>query len=315
MILSVSRRTDIPACYMPWFMNRLQAGFVMSRNPMNPGQVSRIALSPENVEAIVFWTKNPLPLLPYLPAISRMGYRCGVQYTITGYDRDVEPNLPGLSQRLAAFRELADMLGAERLRWRYDPILLSDRYTEAWHAEQFARLADGLAGCADTCVISFLDVYAKNRRTLKSAGLHTLNEDQMRAVGALLAAEADKRGVRLQTCAERIDLSEIGVQPGACLDSAWVSGIAGFPIRSVKDSGQRAECGCVPSVDVGQYNTCTNGCLYCYANFSPDSVWANASQHQTDSPLLTGRLAATDRLSERKSPALRDPDGEQLSLL
>lgn len=315
MILSVSRRTDVPACYMPWFMNRLRAGFVMARNPMNPAQVSRIALSPETVEAIVFWTKNPLPLLTHLDEISRMGYRCGVQYTLNAYDRDVEPNLPELPQRLAAFRELAERLGPERLRWRYDPILLSARYTQAWHGERFARIADALAGCADTCVISFLDVYAKNRRTLQAAGLYPPDDAQMHALGARLGAEAAGRGIRLQTCAERIDLTEHGIQPGACLDSAWVSRIAGFPIRRTKDAGQRAECGCVPSVDVGQYNTCMNGCLYCYANHSRDSVQANAARHQPESPLLTGVPAASDRVTERRMPSLRDPDGEQLSLL
>lgn len=315
MILSVSRRTDIPACYMPWFMNRLREGFVMVRNPMNPGQVSRIVLSPETVEAIVFWTKNPLPLLPCLDEIDRMGYCCGVQYTITGYDRDVEPNLPELPARLAAFRELSARLGPERMRWRYDPILLSERYTEAWQVERFAHLADALAGCTDTCIISFLDVYAKNRRALKAARLHTLDEEQMRALSAGLAREAARCGIRLQTCAERIDLTVCGVQPGACLDSTWVGRIAGFPIRSVKDPGQRAECGCVPSVDVGQYNTCTNGCLYCYANHSRDSVQANAARHQPDSPLMTGMLSSTDHVTERRMLSLRDPDGEQLSLL
>lgn len=315
MILSVSRRTDVPACYMPWFMNRLRSGFVMARNPMNPAQVSRMTLSPETVEAIVFWTKNPLPLLPHLDEIGRMGYRCGVQYTLNAYDRDVESALPELPQRVSAFRELAARLGPERLRWRYDPILLSDRYTEAWHAAQFAHLADALTGCTDTCVISFLDVYSKNRRALKAAGLHTLDEGQMRSLGEHLAREAAGRSIRLQTCAERIDLREYGVQPGACLDSGWVSRIAGFPIRRMKDSGQRAECGCVPSVDVGQYNTCLNGCLYCYANFSRDSVQVNAARHQPESPLLTGVLSLSDRVTERRMLSLRDPDGEQLSLL
>lgn len=315
MILSVSRRTDIPACYTPWFMNRLREGSVMVRNPMNPRQVSRIALTRDVVDCIVFWTKNPLPLMPYLTEIEAMGYPFVMQMTLTGYGPDAETNLPPVAERIDAFRAIADHIGADRMVWRYDPILLSGVYSVDWHAYNFASLARALADCTQRCVLSFLDLYPKIRSRLNAGGFRPCTAEEMRAVAARVAPAAADHGIRLQTCAEKIDLEEFGVCHGACIDGRFISSILGFPLDVRRDGNQRDGCGCVASIDVGEYNTCLNGCAYCYANHSADAVVRHAAMHEVDSPLLIGRLSADDRVTDRAVVSLRPKDGTQLSML
>lgn len=315
VILSVSRRTDIPAWYAPWFMNRLRAGFVMVRNPMNPRQVSRIVLTRDVVDCIVFWTKNPIPMMPYLTEIEAMGYPCMMQMTLTGYGPDAEANLPPLAERIKAFRAIAERIGAERMVWRYDPILLSDGYSIDWHADNFACLARALEGCTQRCVLSFLDLYPKIRSRLNAGGFRPCTPEEMRAVAARIAPIAKDCGIRLQTCAEKIDLAEYGICHGACIDGGLIGSILGFPLDVRRDGNQREECGCVASVDVGAYNTCLNGCAYCYANHSPDTVARHASMHEADSPLLIGRLLPDDCVTERAAASLRPKDGTQLCML
>lgn len=315
MILSVSRRTDIPACYPAWFVNRLREGFVLVRNPMNPRQISRIALTPEVVDCIVFWTKNPAPLLPYLPQIEAMGYPYILQMTLTGYGPDVEAALPQQEERIAAVRALSRRIGAQRVIWRYDPILLSDAYTEDWHADNFARLAAALEGCTPRCVLSYLDLYPKIRSRLKAVSLRPCTEAEMRQIASRIARSASAHGIALQTCAEQIDLAEFGISHGACIDGALISNVLGVPLDVRRDANQRGHCGCVASIDIGEYNTCLNGCAYCYANHSPEAVARHAAQHEPHSPLLIGVPPADDHVTVRKVTSLRPKDGTQLSLL
>lgn len=315
MILSVSRRTDIPALYAPWFINRLRAGFVMVRNPMNPRQVSRIVLTRDVVDCIVFWTKNPIPMMPYLAEIEAMGYPYVMQMTLTGYGPDAEAKLPPAEERIEAFRAIAERIGAERMVWRYDPILLSDGYPVDWHADNFACLARALEGCTQRCVLSFLDLYPKIRSRLNASGFRSCSNEEMRDIAARFSAIAANGGICLQTCAEKIDLSEFGIRHGACIDGELISSILGFPLDVRRDANQRGECGCVASVDVGEYNTCLNGCTYCYANHSTEAVARHAAMHEADSPLLIGRLSADDRVTERAVLSLRPKDGTQLCML
>lgn len=311
MILSVSRRTDIPACYADWFMHRLRAGFVLVRNPMNQRQVSRIALEPDAVECIVFWSKNPAPLLPHLPEIRRMGYPCLFQMTLNAYGPEAEPNLPPLQERITTLRMLAQQ---GRVVWRYDPILLSEAYTVDWHIARFEALAVALAGCTDRCVISFLDMYDKIRSRLRTFGARPCTEAEMHRLAEGLSASAARHGLTLQTCAEKIDLSAYGIEHGACIDSRLITDVLGCPVDVRRDTSQREGCGCMPSVDIGAYNTCRNGCAYCYANHSPDVVLRHAAAHDPASPLLTGCLNPDDRVTERAMPSARRGGGEQLSL-
>lgn len=314
MILSVSRRTDIPACYPEWFMRRLHEGVVMSRNPMNPRQVSRIALSAETIDCIVFWTKNPAPLMPFLSEIEAMGYAYIFQITLNAYGRDAETALPPLNDRVDTVRRLAERIGKQRIIWRYDPILLSGAYTVDWHGEQFARLSRQLNGCVDRCVISFLDVYGKIRSRLQRSGFRECTEAEMHRLAAVISAAAKENDLRLQSCAERIDLTSYGIGHGACIDAAHISGVLGVPLDARRDENQRSACGCVASIDVGEYDTCRNGCVYCYANHGESVVTRRAAQHCPDSPLMTGCLTAEDRVTDRQIKSLR-MRSQQTSLL
>ena len=299
MILSVSRRTDIPAFFPRWFMERVREGFVLARNPMNHGQVSRISLSPEVVDCIVFWTKNPAPLLPYLDEIGAR-FPFYFQFTLNAYERDAEPNVPPLDERMGTLRALAGKIGRERLVWRYDPVLLSPKYDEAWHIETFGRLAREIAPYAGRCVFSFLDFYPKIAKGLRAIDGRVCKEAEMDALAKAFGEAARENGLPIAACAEAGDYSAYGVERGRCVDPELIGRLTGRDIRAAKDKNQRPECGCAESVDVGAYNTCRHGCRYCYANFSAESTAARVARHDEASPLLVGHVEPGDKVTERK---------------
>lgn len=304
MIISASRRTDIPAAHAAWLFRRLAEGFVLVRNPMNPHQVQRVDLSPECVDGIVFWTKNPIPMLDHLHFLSRYPYY--FQYTITAYGSDAEAALPSHEARLDAFLRLSERLGPQRVLWRYDPILLSDRYPADFHLAAFRRHAERLRGATDQVTISFVDTYSRNQKRLDQLGSRSISEPEMRTIASQLSSIAAENGMRTVACSEAIDLTSCGVAPAKCVDAELLSRISGVPLRMEKDKNQRKTCGCAPSVDIGAYNTCPNGCLYCYANYSPALLQHNLSNQDDASPLLCSYLNETDRITERKMPSLRE---------
>ena len=311
MILSVSRRTDIPNYYSDWLYNRIKEGFVCVRNPMNPHQVSRITLSPEVVDCIVFWTKNPTPMLAQLDEIASYPYY--FQYTLTGYGRDVECNLSNKKEVLIpAFQRLAEKIGSNRVVWRYDPILFNDVYTPEYHLNAFRQIAEALNGYTDQCVISFVDTYAKNKASMKGLGTYELSQAELLVFAGELCRAAKANGIRMVSCAEQIDLSEGGVEHGSCIDKARIEAILGCSIEVSRDKNQRPECGCVESIDIGTYNTCKSACKYCYANHSAESVIRNAEKYDLDSPLLCGTITDKDKITERKVVFLKQ---SQLSFL
>ena len=291
MIISASRRTDIPACYPDWMARRVSEGFACVRNPMNPRQVSRVSLSPAVVDCIVFWSKNPAPMLEYLDLFRPWHFY--FQYTLNAYGADVERRLPPLERRAETFLRLSDALGPERVVWRYDPILLSGDYPLEFHLEQFSRLADRLRGAAERCSISFLDEYAAIRTGLRQLGARTPSDREKRSLAEGLAAAAGE-DFRLVTCAEEIDLSEFGIGRGSCIDAQLIERLAGCPLRTEPDKGQRSACGCAASIDIGAYDTCLNGCRYCYANYSKELVTQNMRQHDPQSPFLIGHSLPGD---------------------
>lgn len=304
MIISASRRTDIPAFYADWFFSRLQEGYLLTRNPMNPRQVSRISLSPDLLDGIVFWTKNPLPMLGRLDELGNIPYY--FQFTLNVYDRDVERNIPSKNDiLLPAFQALSNKIGSERVIWRYDPILLNNRYTIAYHLHYFEVLASRLSGYTNRCTVSFLDRYDKTVRNTRSLSLIPETEAQQHRMIKCMASIANKYHMTLTTCAEMGDFSRYGVVHGSCIDKALLEKIGGFPLSAGKDHGQRPQCGCVESIDIGAYNTCGNGCLYCYANYSETAVQTGLLGHDPRSPLLTGTLRPEDKVTERKLISLR----------
>ena len=262
MIHSASRRTDIPAWYGEWFMNRLREGFALVPNPYaeNLHTLRKIPLSPDVVDCIVFWSKNPRPFLKFLPEIRRMGYPFYFQFTLNPYEQAIEQNLPSLEERIDTFHHLSAMIGPERIVWRYDPVIIDKAHPSDWHGAQFERLCALLHADACRCIFSFFDRYAKDQ-----SGFREADEAAMRAVARGFSSTAAQYGLPLSTCSEAIDLSGYGIPHAACIDPVQISRILGCPVRAKKDPNQRPFCGCMESVDIGSYNSCINGCVYCYA--------------------------------------------------
>jgi len=298
MILSVSRRTDIPQFYPDWFFDRLKEGFLYVKNPMNSHQISRIDLSPEQVELVVFWTKNPESMLGRLRELGQIP--CYIQFTLTGYGRDMEPGLPDKKRLIEIFQKTAEQIGMNRMVWRYDPIFITERYPVEYHLRAFEEIAGSLRGFTQKAVISFLDMYGKTVRNMRGIKVEEMNADSMLAISRRLAEIAGTYGLRIEACAEKTDLSSVGVLRGSCVDPVMVERILGSPVRQRKDKNQRGECGCLESVEVGTYDTCLCGCRYCYANDSRAAVAKQSALYDVHSPLLCGRVEDGDRITERK---------------
>ena len=300
MIISASRRTDIPAYYALWFLRRLEAGFVCVRNPVNFHQVSRIPLSPEVVDGIVFWTKNPTPMLDRLPLLK--DYPFYFQFTLTAYAQDLEPGVPNKNEVIIpAFQELSRRIGPERVIWRYDPILLTPKYTIDYHVHYFEELCKRLSGYTLKCVISFVDLYRHLGQQFQALGNGEIYE-----LAGRFSDIAQKYHLTLETCAERLDLSQFGIRHGHCVDGELLERLIGQPLSLAKDKNQRDACGCMASIDIGMYDTCANGCKYCYANHAPASVRRNLQAHDPASPLLCGRLAPEDIIKDRAVASCRE---------
>ena len=310
MILSVSRRTDVPNYYSDWFYNRIKEGFLYVRNPMNVHQISRIDLSPELVDCIVFWTKNPANMLDRLDELKE--YQYYFQFTLTGYGKDVELGLPDKREVLIPiFQRLSEKLGAQRVIWRYDPILLTPRYTMEYHLKAFEKIAHSLAGYTRRTVISFMDLYAKTQRNTAGLQIESLSEQDMVELAKQIVVIAGRYGMEVESCAEMIDLEGAGVKHGSCIDKKLIEEIIGCKLIIGKDKNQRAGCGCYESVEIGTYNTCKNGCRYCYANFNDAVVKESVKAYDVDSPLLCGQVGPDDKITERKVKSLKD---NQISL-
>ena len=305
MILSASRRTDLPNYYAEWFFNRIREGFLYVRNPMNAHQISRVDLSPAVVDCIVFWSKNPTPLLRRLDSLR--DYMYYIQFTLEGYGRDIEPHLPDKKAVLIqAFQELSRQLGPRRMVWRYDPILFNPRYTPDYHLRAFEEIAGQLEGFADRAVISFVDLYAKTRRGTAGLDIREPEKAELLDFAGQLAETARRHGFTLESCAEAIDLAPAGVRHGSCIDKALIEELLGCRLKVSRDKTQRPECGCFESIDAGAYNTCRNGCKYCYANFSPQQVERNAGLYDPESPILCGTLGPEDVVTERRVTSLKE---------
>lgn len=305
MILSVSRRTDIPAFYSDCFFNRIREGYVLVRNPMNIHQVSRIPLTPDIVDCIVFWIKNPKPMLSRLDELN--DYRYYFQFTLNSYAKDIEPNVPSKNDEvIQTFKTLSDKIGRERVIWRYDPIFINDKYSLDYHIKYFKKLAEMLDGKFGHCVISFVDYYSKSSTRFKENNIYEPDMESITVLAEKFAQIAGEKGFILKTCSEKYDLSKYGISHGKCIDDDLISKLVGADLNIKKDKNQRDECGCVESIDIGLYNTCPHGCKYCYANFSDKKVSSNMEKYDPDSPILCSSLSADDRVSERKCKSIID---------
>ena len=285
LIISASRATDIPAFYADWFFRRLEKGHVRWRNPFS-GQDSYVSFG--NTRFIVFWSKNPAPLLPYLPILKERGIGCYIQYTLNDYEAEgLEPNVPPLSQRIETFRRAVEALGRGAVVWRFDPLILTYKINIDTLLEKIAHIANALTGYTEKLVFSFADIesYKKVSRNLRQSGINyrEWDEESMRESAARLSTlNRNNWNLELATCAERIDLSEYGIGHNRCIDPELISRLApddeilqNFLYNAKTDTGQRKACGSILSKDIGAYNTCPHGCLYCYANTSSASALSN----------------------------------------
>lgn len=298
MILSVSRRTDIPAFYSEWFFNRLKEGFVYVRNPMNIHQVSKIKLTKDVIDCIVFWSKNPRPMLSRLDELKDFMYY--FQYTINPYDKSLEVGVPKKEGIIDTFKSLSEKIGPKRVIWRYDPILLTEQMNKDYHLRYFEEIAKRLEGYTNTCVISFIDLYKKTQSNLKDTEVREPMLHEMIELATKMCIIAMRYGMKIQTCAEEIALESVGVVHGKCIDNALIEDLLGVKLVVSKDPNQRKECGCVQSIDIGEYNTCAHGCKYCYANFKESVVVQKRALHNPKSPLLIGNIGPDDKVTDRK---------------
>lgn len=300
MILSVSRKTDIPALYSKWFLNRLDEGFVLVPSQKNPFHLTKIFLSPKTVDIIVFWTKNPLPLMGNLSKIDKMGYKYYFQFTLTPYDKKIEPGVPSKTKIIETFIALSKQIGKEKVIWRYDPIIITEKYDLQYHKSMFDLLCTSLSSYTNKCVISFLDVSKVTNKSLILRTKDFMKPEQLLTLSKELSIIAKKHNLILESCSERIDLQKYDIKKGACIDKSLIEKILNEKIIVDKDRSQKKECSCVSSIDIGTYNTCTYDCKYCYANYSPSMIGFNFDRHSPKSSLLIGHVSRDNTISVKK---------------
>ena len=294
MIISVSRRTDIPAFYAKWFMNRIREGYCTVPNPFNPKQVSRISLEPEDVDVIVFWTRYPHPLMHFLDELDGRGYRYYFLYTLMNNPRALDPKSPSHKRSLNTFRELSHCIGRDKVIWRYDPIVFTRISDLNFHRETYQRIAEGLNGHTNRCIISMVDIYrkaAKRLQLLESKGIRIMEppEEEFDELMKSMSDSAAMNGMNIQSCAEAPDPALHGIPPGKCIDDVLIHRVFGLDVSHRKDPSQRSDCGCVASRDIGMYDTCLFGCIYCYATTCLDRARERHRNHDPASPSLAGR--------------------------
>ena len=290
MIINTGQRTDIPAFYAEWFANRLKEGFVCVRNPYNPNQVSRYRLDPSLVDVIGFCTKNPAPMFPYMYLLEDYGQYWFV--TITSYGRDIEPNVPDKHRLLEDFKKLSAMVGINSIGWRYDPILISERYSIDYHIRAFEQISSALDGYTHTAVISFIDLYPKVKRNFPE--VQAVASEQRLTLGKELIKIASNHGMTVKPCAEGDELAIYGADCGGCMLISDYEKAIGKRLKAPKKKGARAECACYLACDIGAYNTCRHLCKYCYANAEPSKVLAQSRLHDPGSPFLIGNYRSGD---------------------
>ena len=307
MILFVSGRCDIPAYYSTWFFNRLQEGFVDVRNPFNPHQISRIYLNEQNIDGILFCTKNPIPMMNRLEEVP---FLYQFQITLTPYHEDIEEHVASKKEIVNAVREMSLRLGKDRVIVRYDPILLTPKYTVEYHRRAFEKLCSQLEGYVDTIIISFVDMYKNTAGNQKRMQLQEMRRQDMLDVGKALGSVAERYAVHIQTCAEDIDLSPYHIHKGLCMDRKKLERLVQHSLDHIQGKGVRSVCGCMPTVDIGDYNCCPHGCRYCYANYNEKQIAERMKLHDPQSSVLLGHLDEEDKITIREDKHIR-----QISLL
>ena len=296
MIIQTGMRTDIPAFYSKWLLNRIKEGFVLVRNPYNPIQVTRYCLTPDVVDLIAFCTKNPAPMLPHMDALKSYGQYWFV--TITPYGRDIEPNVPDKEKVMEDFKKLSSIVGVDSMGWRYDPIFIDEKHSVKWHISEFEKMAENLSGYTKSCVISFIDIYKKVERNFPNA--REVSKADRIAIGKAFIRIADKYGMTIRPCAEGDDLAAYGADCSGCMTvNTFETALhAHLDVPKKKSNQRNGQCACLLGVDIGTYDTCGHLCKYCYANTNAALVKENMRKHDPASPFLLGDSMMGDVIHE-----------------
>lgn len=291
MILNTGGRTDTVQYYTEWLLQRFEEGYVLSRNPLFPNKVTRYELAPDKVDCVVFCSKNYQPILPRLHEITDK-FNTYFHYTITAYGKDIEPGVPPIHESMETLIELSKQVGKQRVAWRYDPVLLTKDYPVECHLETFEHMAKVLAPYIDRCIFSFVEMYKKLEVNMPE--LIPLTEQDMEELAQKLGAIAEKCGIHIQTCGTNGDFTRYGIHASGCMTLDILGGANGILFKNLKHKGMRQGCHCIESRDIGAYDTCMNGCKYCYANKNPRRAFENYKLHNPMSPLLLGDLKPDD---------------------
>lgn len=297
MILSVSERTDICAFYADWFYKRIEEGYVQVRNPFYKEQVSTILLDKDHVDAIIFCTKNPIPMMDRLHLLKDFAYQ--FQITITPYLRDIEPNVPSKGTIIQAVKKLSCQIGKERVVIRYDPILLNPVYTIDHHIKMFDKLCTMLEGYTEKIIISFVDLKKNTLKNSKELKLEEITDEKAYQLAKAFVAITKSHQMQILTCAEKYDFSELGFLKEGCTSNESLYQLT-HVLKKYPRNTKRPLCNCLQTVDISAYNTCLHFCKYCYANYDEEMVRSHYAQHDPNSPLLIGHLHENDIIKIRK---------------
>ena len=312
MILNTGLRTDIPGFFSEWFYKRIDEGFVYARSPYAKNMVYSYKLDPELIDCIIFCTKNPKPMFNKLEKLDKFNQYWHI--TITPYEKEVEPNVPTVDDVLESFKFLSDKLGKEKVILRYDPIFINEKYTLEKHIESFEYIISALSDYTTEAIISFIDLYEKTKRNFPSANEVTheerlkianevTHEERLR-IGEEFAKIGKKWNIKIKTCVEGSELDKFGLDSSGCMTKEVIEMAIGKNLDIPKQKARNGECYCLLNNDIGAYNSCNHGCLYCYANSNKGLVKRNLKLHNPKSPLLIGEIKEDDIIKEMEQKSL-----------
>ena len=293
MIINTGGRTDTVQYYTKWLLRRFSEGYVLARNPLFPNKINRYELTPDKVDCVVFCSKNYEPILLHLHEITDR-FNTYFYYTITPYEKDIEPGVPSIEESMKTLIQLSKQVGRQRIAWRYDPVLLTEKYTILYHMEAFEKMAAMLAQYIDRCIFSFVEMYKKLETNMPE--LILLSEKDTGRLAQGLGAIAKKYGILIQSCGTNDDFTKYGIYGSGCITLDILGKANHIAWKALKHKGMRKGCHCIESRDIGAYDTCLNGCKYCYANTNPQKAQGNYKLHDPASALLLGHVKPEDTI-------------------
>ena len=307
MILNTGARTDTVQYFSKWLLKRFEEGFVYVRNPLFPNKVIRYNLTPNEIDVVLFCSKNYAPILPRLHEITDK-FNTYFYYTITAYGKDIEPGVPSIDESINTLIKLSKLVGKEKVAWRYDPVLYTDKYTFEVHKKTFEYIAQRLSPYIDRCIFSFVEMYKKLENNMPE--IISFTDNDKKQIAFMLGSIAKKYNIEIQTCGTNGDYSQFGIEKSGCATLEILGKANNLSFKDMKHKGLREGCHCIESRDIGAYDTCLNGCKYCYANKSPQKAINNFKYHNPDSPIILGEISEKDEIMQgnQKSFLMKEKD-------